>query len=156
MTMITITLRQIMENNPCYDPREKGNLPADHDLDAEMTFGFIAERALDPDDVVWCFSVIPRRSKLQRQFARECAARVAHLAGDNEFPTAQWSVSFHAQRAVTLAELAADGNAAYYAARAAVAAADDSKAERAWQVGRVLELTGGRLIGALMRMEKRC
>jgi hypothetical protein len=142
--MITITLRQILAAGPCYDPREAGIIPDDFDLDAAMEFEFIAERVLGAEDVIWCFSALPKHGELQRQFARECAARVQHLVGDNGSPygSPSWTVSSQAQRAITLAELAADGDAAFYAARAAVQAVDDSKAERAWQVGRVLELTG--------------
>lgn len=42
--MITITLRQILDAGPCYDPRDNGLLPADHGFDAPIGFREIAAK----------------------------------------------------------------------------------------------------------------
>ena len=119
MAEITVTLRQILDAYPCYDPREKRLLPADHDLDAPITFGEIAEKA-SPDDLIWCFTyALPGHEALKRHFAVDCAERVRHLITDPRSLNALVIARHHAMGEATDAELAAAWDAAWDAAKAA-------------------------------------
>jgi len=160
MTAITVTLRQILAAKPCYDPRDKGLLPADHDLDAPISFREIAKKA-GPNDLIWCFAyALPGHEALKRHFAVDCAERVKHLMTDARSLDALAVARRHAMGEATDAELAAALAAARVAARVAawdaagaaaraaarVAAWDAAgaaarAAERAWQDKRIIQLT---------------
>lgn len=79
--MISTTLRRILEAEPCYDPRERGLLPADHDLDAPISFRDIVDK-VGPEDAIWCFSILPGHDSLKRHFAVDCAERFSHSMTD--------------------------------------------------------------------------
>ena len=82
MTEITVTLRQILAAKPCYDPRDNGLLPADHDLDAPITFREIAKN-VEPDGLIWCFAyALPGHEAMKRHFAVDCAERLNHTMTD--------------------------------------------------------------------------
>ena len=148
MTSITVTLRQILAAGPCYDPREKGLLPTDHDLDAPITFGEIAEKA-SPNDLIWCFAyALPGHEALKRHFAVDCAERVKHLMTDPRSLDALGVARRHAMGEATDAELdaarVAAWDAAWDAARAAAwaaaraaawAAANDAASDAAGAAG---------------------
>jgi len=142
--MITITLRQILAAKPCYDPRDKGLLPPDHDLDAPITFREIAG-AVNPADVVWCFATMPGHDSLKRHFAVDYAERVRHLMTDERSLNALAVARRHAEGEATDEELLAasaaaraaarDASAAAWAARAAARAARAASAA-AWDAAR--------------------
>jgi hypothetical protein len=133
---ITITLRKILAAHPCYDPREKGLLPSNHDLDAPITFREIA-KAAKPLDVVWCFANLPGHDSLKRHFAVECVERDQSLMKDWQDAIA--GARRYADGQATDKKLRAAEAAAQSAAWAALSAAHDAK--RAWQARRIIELT---------------
>ena len=123
MPAITVTLRQILAAKPCYDPREKGLLPADHDLDAPITFREIAEK-ISPSDTIWCFTnALPSHESLKRHFEVDCAERVKHLMTDARSLNALVVARKHAMGEATDAELSAEMDAAWDAAWDAARAA---------------------------------
>jgi hypothetical protein len=136
--MITITLREILAAHPCYDPREKGLLPPNHDLDAPITFREIAG-AVDDDDVVWCFANLPGHDGLKRHFAVDCAERVRHLLTDERSLNALAVARRYADGQATDEELSAAWDAAWGAAMdAAWDAAMDAVKAVAWAAARVV------------------
>lgn len=152
---ITITLRQIFDAGPCYDPRVKGLLPASHDLDAPISFREIVKK-VGAEDAIWCFSILPGHDSLKRHFAVDCADRIKHLMTDERSINALSVARRHAIGQATYEELAAARVAARDASRVAVlgvawavvwdaariaAWAADSGDERAWQAARLIELT---------------
>ena len=144
MPKITITLRQILDANPCYNPYQKNLVPIAHDLDAPITFREIAEKVC-PNDLIWCFtSALPNHDTLKRHFSIDCAERVKHLMMDPRSVNALVVARKHAMGEATDAELnaawGAASGAAWEAARAAARAAA-SGAEREWQVERIIQLT---------------
>lgn len=140
---ITITLRQILDAGPCYDPRNKGLLPQDHDLDAPISFREIVKK-VGAEDAIWCFSILPGHDSLKRHFAVDCADRMKHLMTDERSINALSVARRHAMGQATDEELAVAWDAARIAAWAAAWAttwAADSGDERAWQAARLIELT---------------
>lgn len=113
--MITTTLRQILDANPCYDPRDKGLLPADHNLDTPISFKKIVEKA-GPEDAIWCFSILPDHKSLKRHFAVDCAERVKPLMTDERSLNALIVARRHALGQATDRKLAAAQDAAWNAA----------------------------------------
>lgn len=79
--MITVTLQQIIDARPCYDPRDKGLLAADHDLNVPITFNQIVE-LVGVDNAIWCLRATEELTAISRQFALDCAERVRHLMAD--------------------------------------------------------------------------
>ena len=160
---ITITLRQILNAGPCYDPRVKGLLPTSHDLDAPISFREIVKK-VGAEDAIWCFSILPGHDSLKRHFAVDCADRMKHLMTDERSINALSVARRHAMGQATDEELAAARDAAratsldasldaawaasldaawaaaWAAARDAARAADSGD-ERAWQAARLIELT---------------
>jgi len=135
---ITITLRQIIDAEPCYDPRDKELLPPDHDLDAPISFRAIVEK-VGLADALWCCKSAPEHDALWRHFAVDCAERVQHLMTDERSRNALVVARRLAQGQATQAELAdawAAARDAAWAARdaaraAAMAALDAALAARA-------------------------
>lgn len=111
---IAIALRQILAADHCYDPRDRGLLPADHDLDAPISFREIVEKA-GAEDAIWCFSILPDHDNLKRRFAVDCAERVKHLMADERSLNALTVARRHAMGQATDKEL----DEAWYAAEAA-------------------------------------
>lgn len=79
--MLTITLRQILDAGPCYDPRDRGLLEKDHPLDAPIRFidiynvcGYL--------DTVWCFAAVADRTMIFDFMARYVARITYLLPGD--------------------------------------------------------------------------
>ncbi len=77
MAELTITLRQILNAAPCYDPRDRGLLPADHPLDAPISLidiytvcGYL--------DTIWCFAAIANE-KMILDFITKYVARITKL-----------------------------------------------------------------------------
>jgi len=130
--VITITLRQILDAKPCYDPRDKELLPADHDLDAPITFRDIAG-AVDGNDVVWGFANLPGHDGLKRHFAVDCAERVRHLMTDERILNVLAVARRYAEGEATDEELLAARDAA---SDAASAAASDVACAAAWAAAR--------------------
>jgi hypothetical protein len=118
---ITITLRQILDAGPCYDPRNEELLPADHDLDAPIAFREIAA-AVKPADVVWCFASLSGHDSLKRHFAVDCAERVRHLMTDERSLNVLAVARRYAEGEATDEELSAAYAAAWAARDAAYAA----------------------------------
>lgn len=119
MTEITVTLRQILDAEPCYDPREKGLLPADHDLDAPITFREIAKN-VEPNVLIWCFAyAIPGNEALKRNFAVDCAERLNHTMTDRHGLNDLAVARRYAMGAATDYELVATWDGALIAALAA-------------------------------------
>ena len=169
MTEITVTLRQILDAEPCYDPRDKGFLPADHDLDAQITFREIAKN-FEPDGLIWCFAyALPGNEALKRHFAVDCAERLNHTMTDRRVLNDLAVARRYAIGAATDYELVATGDGALIAALAAEHDSWDTKrpmwasawalaydaslavswaaswasakaTEREWQVARIIEL----------------
>lgn len=160
--MISTTLRRILEAEPCYDPRERGLLPADQDLDAPIPFRSIVEKS-GLADALWCCKSAPEHDALWRHFAVDCAERVQHLMTDERSRNALVVARRFAQGQATQAELAdarktaqdASLDAAMAARDAAMAASLDAAlaalaalaardaamaAERDWQTQRFLQL----------------
>ena len=156
--MMTTTLRKILAANPCYDPRDRGLLPADHDLDAPISFREIIA-VVGFDETIWCLAKTHGSTAISRRFALDCAERVRylmtdprstnaldvarrHLAGDasdEELAVASnaanaaraaWGAAWGAWSAVGAAARAA-GNAAWAAAEAAAWAATSDAARAA-------------------------
>ena len=155
--MLTITLRQILAAEPCYDPRERGLIPHDHDLDAPISFREIIDVA-GLDDAIWCLQANPTLRSIARWFALDCVERVRHLMTDPRSTNALDVARRYLAGEASQDELAAARDAAKDAARAAAwAAAKDAAraaawdaawdaawaAERAWQAARLIELTEG-------------
>ena len=132
---IAITLRQILDAGPCYDPRNKGLLPPNHNLDEPISFREIVEKA-GAEDAIWCFSILPGNEGLKRHFAVDCAERVKHLMKNERILNVLTVARRHAIGHATDEELAV-ASAAYIAA----AESSDSGEERAWQAARLIELT---------------
>jgi hypothetical protein len=123
MKPITITLRRIMGCKPCYDPIERGIFENDHDLDAPITFRWLAER-IPSCDVVWCFSNLPdEHDPLKRHFAVDCAERVKYLMQDERSINALVVARKYAFGEASNEELLATRNAAETAVAEAVARA---------------------------------
>ncbi len=150
--MITITLRQILDAGPCYDPRDNGLLPADHGFDAPIGFREIAAK-VSAADLVWCFAhALPSHDALKRHFSVDCAERVRYLMTDQRSLNALTVARRHALGKATDDELNAARDAAYgaaacaamdaaRAARDAYWAADAAQqAERRWQAERLIQL----------------
>ena len=135
--MISTTLRRILEAEPCYDPRERGLLPADQDLDAPIPFRSIVE-TVGLADALWCCKSAPEHGALWRHFAVDCAERVRHLMTDERSRNALVVARRFAQGQATQAELADARKTALYAALDAAWSALD--AERKWQTQRFLQL----------------
>ena len=154
--MMTTTLRKILAANPCYDPRDRGLLPADHDLDAPISFREIIA-VVGFDETIWCLAKTHGSTAISRRFALDCAERVRHLMTDPRSTNALDVARRHLAGDASDEELAVAGNAAWAAAeaaawaatsdaaRAAVWAAWDAvwDAEREWQAARLIELTEG-------------
>lgn len=119
---ITITLRQILDAGPCYDPRDKELLPPDHDLDAPISFRAIVEK-VGLADALWCCKSAPEHGSLWRHFSVDCAERVRHLMTDERSRNALVVARRFAQGQATQAELADARAAARSAAMAARVAA---------------------------------
>jgi len=141
--VISTTLRRILEAEPCYDPRERGLLPADQDLDAPISFRDIVDK-VGPEDAIWCFSILPGHDSLKRHFAVDCAERFSHSMTDERSINSLSVSRRHAMGQATDEELyaasAASGASAWDSAWA-VAIDSDSGDERAWQAARLIELT---------------
>jgi len=129
--VISTTLRRILEAEPCYDPRERGLLPADHDLDAPISFRAIVEK-VGLADALWCCKSAPEHDALWRHFAVDCAERVQHLMTDERSRNALVVARRFAQGQATQEELAA----AWAAARDAAWAARDAARAAAWAAAR--------------------
>lgn len=114
--MITITLRQILDNDPCYDPRDCGFLPHDHDLDAPIAFREIVA-VVDLDDALWCLQAAPEYEAIARRFALGCAERVRRFMADPRSTNALDVTSRHLAGEASDDELDASNNAAWTAAR---------------------------------------
>ena len=131
---ITITLRQILDAGPCYDPRIEGLLPTSYDLDAPISFREIVKK-VGAEDAIWCFSILPGHDSLKRHFAVDCADRMKHLMTDERSINALSVARRHAIGQATDEELAAAKVAARVAARDAARAADsDTSLDAAWAV----------------------
>ena len=122
---ITITLRQIIDAGPCYDPRDKELLPPDHDLDAPISFRAIVEK-VGLADALWCCKSSPEHDALWRHFAVDCAERVQHLMTDERSRNALVVARRFAQGQATQAELADARKTARDAALAARVASRDA------------------------------
>jgi hypothetical protein len=120
---ITITLRQILDAGPCYDPRDKELLPPDHDLDAPISFRAIVEK-VGIADALWCCQTAPEHGSLWRHFSVDCAERVQHLMTDERIRNALVVARRFAQGQATQAELADARDAALAAMAAALDALD--------------------------------
>jgi hypothetical protein len=77
MPELTITLRQILDAGPCYDPRDRGLLEKDHPLDAPISLldiytvcGYL--------DTIWCFAAIANE-KMILDFITKYIARITTL-----------------------------------------------------------------------------
>lgn len=127
---ITITLRQIIDAGPCYDPRDKELLPPDHDLDAPISFRAIVEK-VGLADALWCCKSAPEHGSLWRHFSVDCAERVRHLMTDERSRNALAVARRFAQGQATQAELADARSAALDALDAALDALDAALAARA-------------------------
>ena len=128
---ITITLRQILDAGPCYDPRDKELLPPDHDLDAPISFRAIVEN-VGLADALWCCKSAPEHGSLWRHFSVDCAERVRHLMTDERSRNALVVARRFAQGQATQAELADAQAAARAAAMAARDAARSFARDAAW------------------------
>lgn len=78
MSELTITLRQILTAKPCYDPRERGLLPTDWNLDEPIPVLEVV-RKVEIFDTLWCLELLPQTRPLVAKFALDCANRVRHL-----------------------------------------------------------------------------
>lgn len=136
--MITITLRQILEKNPCYDPRDCGLLPRDHDLDAPITFREIIA-VVDLDDALWCLQAAPEYEAIARRFALGCAERIRHLMADPRSTNALDVTRRHLAGEASDDELAAANNAACDAAWATAMVSTRSAAWSAAMVSSMAE-----------------
>lgn len=77
MVELTITLRQILDAGPCYDPRDKGLLPPDFDIDAPIRFSDIYS-VCGYADTVWCFTAtVGIKEKID--FMRRYISRITYL-----------------------------------------------------------------------------
>ena len=140
--MITITLRHILDAKPCYDPRNSGFIPADHDLDAPITFREIREKA-GAADTVWCFAkAMTVNDALKLHFAVDCSERVRHLMTDERSLNALAVARRYALSDASDNELMSAEYAAWAAAWAAKSAAcENAKREEVqWQADRIIEL----------------
>lgn len=100
MAEIIVTLRQILDTEPCYNPYQKNLVSVDHNLDAPITFREIAEK-INPNDLVWYFyEALPDHDTLKRHFAIDCVERIIYLI-DNK----------HSRNALTVARKYALGQA---------------------------------------------
>lgn len=77
MSELTITLRQILDAGPCYDPRDRGLLEKDHPLDAPISLldiytvcGYL--------DTVWCFAAVADEQMIL-DFMVKYVARITEL-----------------------------------------------------------------------------
>ena len=103
--MITITLRQILAADPCYDPIARYELEK-LALDEPISFREIVERA-GAQDAIWCFAAaLPGHEALKRHFAVDCAERVRHLMQDSRSLEALEVARRHALGQATNEELA--------------------------------------------------
>ena len=129
--MITITLRRIMECEPCYDPIENGIFPEDWDLDAPISFQWLSDK-IPHDDVIWCFSNLPdEHDGLKRHFAVDCAERVKHLMTDERSLNALVVARKHALGEASDEELRAAAITAWTARDATCSAARAARDARA-------------------------
>lgn len=130
--MISTTLRRILEAEPCYDPRERGLLPADQDLDAPISFRDIVDK-VGPEDAIWCFSILPGNEGLKRHFSVDCAERVKHLMKNERSLNVLTVARRHAIGQATDEELAAASAASSAAALdSASAASSAASSAAAW------------------------
>ena len=127
---MTTTLRKILDAKPCYDPRDRGFLPADHDLDAPISFReIIAVAGLD--DTIWCLRTTHKYA-ISRRFALDCAERVRHLMTDPRSTNALDVARRHLAGDASDEELAAASDAARAAWGAVASDAARGAAWAAW------------------------
>lgn len=109
MSAVTITLRQIIEAHPCYDPVARFGL---EEMDQPIPFKKIVSMA-GVEDAIWCFAVaLVGHEDLKRHFAVDCAERVRHLMQDPRSLEALEVARRHALGQATDEELATAGAAA--------------------------------------------
>ena len=128
--MMTTTLRKILDAKPCYDPRDRGFLPADHDLDAPISFREIIA-VVGFDDTIWCLRTTHKYA-ISRRFALDCAERVRHLMTGPRSTNALDVARRHLAGDASNEELAAASDAAWDAARDAARAAAWAARAAAW------------------------
>lgn len=75
--MLTITLRQIFDAGPCYDPRDRGLLEKDHPLDAPLNLLDIYT-VCGYSDTIWCFAAVANES-LRFKFMSVYMPRLIYL-----------------------------------------------------------------------------
>ena len=112
MSAVTITLRQIIEAHPCYDPVVRFGL---EEMDQPIHFKKIVSMA-GVEDAIWCFAAaLPGHEALKRHFAVDCAERVRHLMDDPRSLAALEVARRHALGQATDEELTAAWDAAWNA-----------------------------------------
>lgn len=103
---ITITLAQILNAKPCYNPYTYGLVPTGHDLNAPIRFCDLVNKVRYRNDVVWCFSIaLSGYELLKRHFAVDCAERFKHLLTDEHSLNAITTARRYALGEVTNEEL---------------------------------------------------
>jgi hypothetical protein len=77
--MITLTLNQILQANPCYNPQTRGLIDSTLNVN-KISFREIAA-TVNHADTIWCFAyALPNKyNRLKRHFAVDCAERVQKL-----------------------------------------------------------------------------
>ena len=129
--MITITLQQILEHNPCVSGWRKV-LEAQGGLKADYNKPFAVASILDSnglDDTLWCLKIIPDIPHLWRKYAYWCASQVSHLTNDERVQACLDVVYTYSEGNASPVELLRAANSA---SRAVWAAAGAAAGEAAW------------------------
>jgi hypothetical protein len=133
--MITISLKQIKDRNPCKDGwkkllASKGGDKAD--MDTQFPVADILE-SNDLNDTLWALRCLPEHNNLWRKYAVCCARQVQHLMTDQRSLDALDVAWQHSEGKATDSELAAARDAAWSAAWSAAAGA---ARDAAWSAAR--------------------
>ena len=127
----TISYKEIMGFNPCYDPVEIG-MPKNYEASIVDFIGEYRIKVAEKNDIVW---VLVRKKYLSgkelRLFATCCARQVQHLMKDSRSIKALDVAEKYANGEASKSDLT-EANAAAFAAAAAAAAAYDAAYDAAY------------------------